>query len=409
MDRQTLGKNVMFQTLLHSRMFKFIAIVVMVAYVSLIPAESGYAQVVMPQPGQMVPPTASFSPALMRGLRVDVKDPFNFSFVMSDSKEALSQDAKKEEYTKLIKYFMASLITPNTDMWVNLSPKEADRIIPDNFIKTEMGRDLLAQDYLLKQFTSSLMYPEDQTGKDFWEKLYSKVYAQYGTTQIPVDTFNKVWITADNADIYQKDNTAFVVKSHLKVMLEEDFMMGENQSRFRDGSESEVSDPSRAIAAEVMRDVIVPLIEKEVNEGSNFAQVRQVYNSMILATWFKRTLKNTLLGQVYVDQNKVAGIDLNDPQAKEKIYEQYLAAYKTGVFNYIKEDLDEATQQMVPRKYFSGGVNFSGKKVDEAMNTDASQGDAEEAIRKAGALEVVDASMNTPAGRRFVRPRIDRT
>lgn len=39
----------------------------------------------------------------------------------------------------------------------------------------------------------------------------------------------------------------------------------------------------------------------------------------------------------------------------EQIYQQYLKAYKKGVFNYIKEDTDPVTQHMIPRKYFSGG------------------------------------------------------
>ena len=38
-------------------------------------------------------------------------------------------------------------------MIINLSPYEKNRIVEDNFGKTEMGRDLLAQDYLLKQIT----------------------------------------------------------------------------------------------------------------------------------------------------------------------------------------------------------------------------------------------------------------
>jgi len=74
---------------------------------------------------------------------------------------------KRQEYKKLVKYFLASLTIPDEDQWVNLSPYEKGRIIQGNFGKTEMGRDLLSQDYLLKQITSSLMYPESGLGKKF--------------------------------------------------------------------------------------------------------------------------------------------------------------------------------------------------------------------------------------------------
>ena len=42
------------------------------------------------------------------------------------------------------------------------------------------------------------------------------------------------------------------------------------------------------------------------------------------------------------------------------------AAFKKGVYNYIKEEQDSLTQEIIPRKYFSGGVNFFG---DLAMIT----------------------------------------
>ncbi|MBF0122603.1 MAG: hypothetical protein HQL21_04235, partial [Candidatus Omnitrophica bacterium] len=347
----------MIKNLLKWRLFKGIAITVLIAFVGMIPAQSGYAQTFMPAPGQMVRGTSAFTPTLMKGLRVDISNPFNLYFLMSDGEKALAGDARQQEYEKLIKYFMASLVIPNRDMWVNLSPKESTRIIPDNFSMTDMGRDLLSQDYLLKQFTASLMYPEDDLGKQFWNQIYQKAYQEYGTTDIPVDTFNKVWIKVDRADIYQKDDTAFVVKSHLKVMLEQDLLAAQGSDASLQGGISEEGDSGpRKMASDIVRNVIIPVIEKEVNEGGNFATVRQAYHAMILATWFKKTLKDTLLGQVYADQSKVDGIALNDPQAKDRIYQQYLAAYKTGVFNYIKEEYDSLSQETLPRKYFAGGL-----------------------------------------------------
>ncbi|MEI8011435.1 MAG: tetratricopeptide repeat protein, partial [Candidatus Omnitrophota bacterium] len=64
----------------------------------------------------------------------------------------------------------------------------------------------------------------------------------------------------------------------------------------------------------------------------------------------------SILFDVYADQNKVAGVNIPDPQEASKIYNRYLEAFKTGVYNYIKEEQDTATQEMIPRKYFSGGV-----------------------------------------------------
>src|SRR5262249_8878559 len=47
--------------------------------------------------------------------------------------------------------------------------------------------------------------------------------------------------------------------------------------------------------------------------------------------------------------------------------------FKKGVYNYIKEDYDPASRQMIPRKYFSGG--FDGEKVDGAVRDGTFAGD----------------------------------
>ena len=85
---------------------------------------------------------------------------------------------------------------------------------------------------------------------------------------------------------------------------------------------------------------------------------------MILAVWFKKNLKQALLNQVYTDKSKVNGVNVDDPAIKEKIYQQYLQAYKKGVFNYIKEEVDQNSQEIIPRKYFSGGLTIVCHECD---------------------------------------------
>ena len=283
-----------------SPIFRHIAYVLLFAFTTFLPVSPSYAQVafVLPSAGQMVHRTMSFEPPQMLGLKVNLKDPFTFDFIMDEGQSPMADDVKKEEFNKIIKYFLVSLAMPNKEMWVNLSPYESKRIIPETFAQTQMGRDLLAQDYILKQFTASLMYPEDELGKQFWSKVYAQAQARFGTTDINVNTFNKVWIVADHADIYKKGDTAFLVNSHLKVMLEQDYMArAKHQEQFgnKEVLLGQQRDEKARMASEVVREIIIPAIEKEVNEGKSFAGVRQVYNAEILATWFKRTLKQSLL------------------------------------------------------------------------------------------------------------------
>lgn len=324
----------------------------------------------LPKPGTMVTTSEKFIPPLLKGISLHKENPLVFDFIIDPGNAQLSSDAVQSEGQKLIKYFLASLTIPEDDLWVNLSPYENNKIIPPAFGQTEMGRDLLAQDYILKQLSASLIYPEKDLGKSFWDRVYQKAQAKYGTTDIPMTTFNKVWIIPDKAVILETDDTAYVVRSRLKVLMEQDYIaLDQNRADEVLGtsrlSEQDVNQVS-SISSEVVREIIIPEIEREVNEGKNFSQLRQIYNSLILANWFKDNLKENILNQVYSDQAKILGVDVEDKTDKEKIYQHYLSAYRQGVFNYIKEDLEPSTGEAIPRKYFSGGAKLGGLEMRQA-------------------------------------------
>ncbi len=323
----------------------------------------------MPAPREFVHLTQSYNPPALKGIQIVPNNPFRFNFIIEQGDEPLNKEAFRSEAYRLVKYFMASLTIPEKDLWVNLSPYEHNRIITPEFAVTEMGRDLLAQDYVLKQLTSSLIYPEADLGKKFWERVYQHAWQRYGRTDIPINTFNKVWIAPKEAIVYEKNGGAFIAYTHLKVMLEEDYLASQKNNR-----PMVVENPLKSggaagdnLAKGIVREIILPEIEKEVNEGKNFARLRQIFNAIVLATWFKNNLKESLLDKIYANQKKVNGIDLVNRAAKETIYRNYLLAYKKGVYNFIKEDSDIYSHQIVPRKYFSGG--FWAEGTSAAMVT----------------------------------------
>ncbi|MFH0754679.1 MAG: hypothetical protein V2A70_08940 [Candidatus Omnitrophota bacterium] len=338
----------------------------------------------MSQPGEAVALTKAFVPAHLSGLIINPNEPFHLDFVVYRGDEALTAEQKQVEYLKLIKYFLAALAVPDKDQWVNLSPYEKDRIIPDTYGMTAMGRDVLAQDYMLKQMASSLINPETDLGKQFWDGVYAKAYKEFGTTNIPTDVFNKVWIMSGKAVIYESGNKVSVLEHHLKVMLESDYVAATHNVAAAAPADSV---PAQELSKKVFRDVILPAIEKEVNEGQNFAPLRQVQDSMLLAAWYKRALRESILSKVYADRVKVNGIN-QDPKENEAIYEQYVAAFKKGVFNMIKEDVDPKTNEVNERKYFSGGVEGAGMSFDDAaMVTKAMSGPLTSAALDALALK----------------------
>ncbi len=350
----------------------------------------------------MVDLSGAFMPVVLKGVSLHPANPLLFDFIVDagDSGLALEGPRFKAESEKLIKYFLASLTVKEDDQWVNLSPYEKDRMIPDDLGRTELGRDMLAQDYILKQLTASLVYPEKGLGKEFWAKVYEKARAQFGSIDIPVDTFNKVWITADKARVLERNNTAYVVGAHLKVMLESDYeaMSHQKDPAARNGeAQPRLETSSQELAKQVMRAVIIPQIEKEVNEGKNFSQLRQIFHAMILSTWYKRALQTALLNQVYSNKSKTNGVENADPAVKEKIYARYLEAYRKGVFSYIKEEMNVAGET-IPRKYFSGGLDRN-LNVDHTMEVidKAAAGDSLGGTRQALVSTTIDVAASGPS------------
>ena len=388
---------------------------ILASFLTSVLIPSGLAQELsLSASGQMVSLTPSFTPCLLRGLKFDAQTPLNLKFILDEGDAGLEADALRDESEMLIKFFLASLTTPEKDIWVNLSPYESGRIIANDFGRTTMGRELLAQDYLLKQLTSSLMHPDAQLGKKFWTEVYRDAAEKYGTTDIPLDTFNKVWIVPNKAVIYEgrhgadvaKEVTAFIDKASLKVMLESDYLAASqagdpagrpynadgdlarsnNLTGDRRGDAlaslplGRHNDESQKFVREMIREVIVPALEKEVNEGKSFARLRQAYHALLLAVWLKKKLstaivkevssekKTDILSRIFLDQNKTSGIETKHPQAEILgIYDLYVQAFRSGVYDLVKDEYDQYAGELIPRKYFSGGMEFGA--VENAMVT----------------------------------------
>lgn len=322
---------------------------------------SGFADIL--NPGVISRPGLVFKPLLLEGIQMVPGNPLRFNFLADQGNSTLTGKKLEEESIRLVKYFLTALTVPERDLWVNLSPYEKDSIIADTFAKTQMGKVLLEQDHFLKQITASLTYPERPIGQQFWSRVYQKAYQLYGTTDIPVNAFNKVWVVPKTADVVVYEQGAYIVDSKLDVMVESDYLARQNNGDaaamgLKSAEQGEQND-FNPVYLNILKEVIIPELRREVNEGKDFAPLRQTYHALILATWYKRHLRNSLLSKVYVRQGKVDGINVDDPSAKEKVYQQYLETFRKGVYNYIREDFDEATKKIIPRKYTSGGMEFT--------------------------------------------------
>lgn len=290
----------------------------------------------LPEPTQLL----SFSPdkacAVLRGLKVNPDNPLEFDFILEGPgyQEDLRDDAKD-----MINYFLSALTFSKDSLWVNLSPYEEDRVIEDAVARTELGQDMLEQDYILKQLVSSATYPESDIGRDYWQKINSE--ADKVQT-----SFNKVWVVSKEASVIEHENMVLIDNAVLEAKTEADYFAQQK-------SNSAVTKSGSAQADSAINDIIIPSLNQELNNGAHFIKLRRMYNSIILATWFKQKFVESFYS-AYFDKQKTEGIDTADRESKEKIFNLYSEAFKKGVYNLVKTEKNSSGLK-VKRNYFSGG------------------------------------------------------
>ncbi len=226
-------------------------------------------------------------------MKVHPENSLLFDFIVDRGQDKISNDLLKAESTKLIKYFLASMTMPDKDMWSNLSPYEKDRIIPDALGQTEMGRQMLEQDYILKRLSVALTNPDNSSGQEFWNEVNTRIQKQFGVIEVPLNIFAKVWIVPANAKVVEKDGFVYITENKLKVMVDEDYLAMEKS--FIDATPSiERNSPIAQVnhlSVQVFKEMILPQLNKELSEGKNFAAIRQIYQSVVLAAWYKKHTK----------------------------------------------------------------------------------------------------------------------
>lgn len=283
---------------------------------------------------------SDFQPPLLKGLKAYPNNPLKFDFIIDNGSNKGTKKSLKN-YNNLIKYFFCSLTINNRDLWVNLSPYEKNRIMPDNLAKTQMGRDLLEADYQLKKLTTDLLKPTHPLGKLLWKKINTTKTKCLRNKNTPLEIINKIWISPEKADVYLAKNLIFVDNCKLKVFI-------------KDASEDNQKIDKKNIK-NILNDILIPVIEKKVNYSHEFASLRQISYAMILANSFKNHTDNKFFNDLYFDKNKVADLGKNDGDNIENIYKKYYLNFFLDNTNLISLKNNPRIKQ----KCILGGYQYS--------------------------------------------------
>ncbi|MFH1440771.1 MAG: hypothetical protein ABIH18_01850, partial [Candidatus Omnitrophota bacterium] len=327
----------------------------------------------------------------------------------------------KEETNKLLEYFFIGLSLPNESFWVNLRPDSPNNTIDSELAKTDIGKILLESDVQLKKDTALYTSPQTKEGKAYWDKLYKKAEELYGYDNITIPTLTRPWIVPGEIIVRETRDegrgtilSAYVYKAVLKVMLEEDYLSGDGgqgsgnrrQKIVGEGLASshnqntnksyEFKDPRvkelNTYSTQLIKELIIPKLTKEINTSKRYAKLRQVYYSLILAQWFKarfhsqitetreqKTEKSVGTGRDLSDNSykdiinssNLTGLTSKQAWSKDTYYRDYQKSFKDGEYN-LKEPVRTPYGQSI-RSYFSGGIGFGGE-IASAVSSGIIQG-----------------------------------
>jgi len=275
----------------------------------------------------------------------------------------------KKAAQKFLEYFFIGLAVPEENFWVNLSPYEPNRVIDSLLSDTDPGRIMLGADLRLKKDASEFTNPKiSKTGKQFWSRLYEKAEQFVTLDSIPVSS--RLWIVPDEVIVYETENQIFIIKSRLRVCLESAYLS--DSYNIKDRRERELED----FASGLMQELVLPHLNERVNEGGTYADLKEVYQALILAKCYKEKFgyrSGYFLRRPAVEILEDA--EINFPETPQQLYRNYLKSLKQGEYSFM-ETLTQGFsfyQVVSVRQYFSGGVDFRNIKIKKTNKPIQSQ------------------------------------
>jgi hypothetical protein len=270
----------------------------------------------------------------------------------------------QSETQTLLSYFLVGLTLPDSMFWVNLRPDSEGQVIDQYLEKTDVGRIMLEADLQLKKDTASFTSPATPEGRVYWDKLYKKAAELYGYDNVTIPTLTRPWIVPGEIIIRESQDSAYVYKANLKVMLEQDYLKDSATYNFKDARSKALNEYS----SQLIRELIIPKLTREVNSSKRYAPLRQVYYSLILAQWFKA--RNKGLPNL-IDARDLTNLISKESWTKTDYFKQYQKSFSQGEYN-IQEPVRTPTGQVI-RSYFSGGMKFNNITSSSMVIIPASQ------------------------------------
>jgi hypothetical protein len=292
-------------------------------------------------------PVRQASALNLAGVRVLDDGSFSLSVACRPAREYEPVIDVKTSSGKLIEFFLTALAFPDDKFWIDLNPASPDRVADRELAKTDFGRIMLAADLQLKKDTSDLTNPrKSKAGKEFWERLYRKAEGLGIASHIPVA--DRVRIMPGEICVRRGQRELSILSSRLSVVAETAVTAQDQKTR-----------ELLEYGAQQMKELIIPELERRVNDGYAYAELRELFQAMVCARWYK---DNFGASSVEASRRAVADFVPDYPYGEREIYNEYMDSLRLGEYS-LTETVSkyEFFLRLVTRTYTTGGLDFTGR------------------------------------------------
>lgn len=299
---------------------------------------------------------------IVRGIEFPLDNPLQIGFTLFTDERfpTPAPDEVLELQGRLGRYLNTFLVLDGEHVHVNLSPTEPYCGLPTLLRNTELGRDLLAQDVVLKHYTALQLHPSTTHGKAFWDRVETLAP---GTNSF--ESCFRVWIVPGSVSVHEKsvDGRGYVTveKLGLEVLCDEDY---ETLRQYRDLHCSQPPSLRKtqdgALAA--FRELILPDVQRAVAASPSFGVLRQMYSVLVMAKWIMQTEFGEALRRAgFVGSNDPVKYGLNTVADAdlESMKESYLAMFADGVWQQTFMQFDSNTRSVNKRLYVAGAIELA--------------------------------------------------
>ncbi|MFV8230169.1 hypothetical protein [Mycolicibacterium fortuitum] len=257
------------------------------------------------------------------------------------SDDVPSYGGKRNAQMAMDAFYVWMALSPDK-FWVNLNPTEPDRIIDQEFGKTQAGQVLLEADLEMKEVSGRLQRDDTPLGKRFEDALRGTDKCFLGRRQ---------WIEPTPATVREDGDQLYIIDAPLTVKVGlENSDISPNQSC--DGQDPAIT----AQNGKLYQDMIMPAVVEAINKDPEFADLRRVYASRIAAEWYRKRNadKPTQYADV-IDSGNVAAWTV--PWNSREVFNRYVYSYTHAkpTFSWKTQEGDRTWT----RGRSWGGVDFS--------------------------------------------------